>query len=394
MSMRFRYRAARADGTIDSGVVEANNHAAAAATLASQQSFPIDIKLDDSGEIERILSPSELALGLRLLATLLSSGLPISKALLAFSELAPGSWRPGLRMLQESVRQGRSFATSLEACGLGVPTLALGLIRAGEAAGQLAGSIRSAAEIAEHEASTRAALRNAVAYPLMLIAAALATVALLVGFVVPRFTAVIAETGGVLPRSTQLLIAVANVLRAGFLPAVFSVLLLLVLWRTWYRTPKGRLLWDHWMLLLPVFGSVRRATSTSRFCEALGVLLESGVSLASAIRSAGPASGSAYVEAQALVARERVLEGRSLSSALTAAGVFTPTSVLLLRAGEESGDVTTMLRHASRLEADRGEALAKQCLRFVEPTLVLFVGGLIACIAAALLQALYSARPA
>jgi len=82
-----------------------------------------------------------------------------------------------------------------------------------------------------------------------------------------------------------------------------------------------------------------------------------------------------------------------LSSTLSVHNAMTPTAVRLVRAGEETGRLSAMLSHAARLERAQSLERTKALVRLIEPTLILLTGGLIAFVAAALLQALYSMRP-
>lgn len=394
IATRFRYRGARRDGTIEFGRLDVEDRSAVASELASRGILPIEITAEPTEHSSARLSVKDLALGLRIMASLLESGLPIAKALMAFAELAPAGWRHGLDAIRNGVRQGRTLASALEGAPLNIPSVMIGVIRAGEAGGRLSASVRSAAELAERHAAARSALHAAVAYPLVLAGAASGSVVLLIGVVVPRFARILSDVGGALPPSTRAVVSVANALRAAALPVLLGGAALFLVWHRWTKTVEGRRRWHACLLTVPGVGIVRRSAATSRFCTALAALLESGVPLAPALSHAASATGDAALAAATSRARTTVIEGQSLSHALRAEGAATPTVIRLVRAGEESGNVGGMLLHAGRIEAERAEQLTKAALRFVEPLMILLFGGLVAAIAAALLQALYSMRPA
>jgi len=390
----FRYRAVLNDGTTEKGVMTAESRAAVAAHLTSRQAMPLEISSVTSLATRyRLLPIREQAVGLRTLSTLVSSGLPLTKALAAFAELAPSAWLAGLDAVREGVRQGQTFAGALESSRVGLPTVVIGVIRAGETAGQLPAAVTAAADMTEFRANSRAALQSALAYPLILAVASLASLMLLLGVVVPRFATALADTGATLPASTQTLITLAAWIRASFVPALLASAVTLAGWRAWIEMPGGRLRWDKWMLSVPLSGDIRQAAATSRFCEALGTLLRSGVPVATALTSAGSALTNTYLASRLATARELVLEGAALSRSLLDSGVVTTTAARFVRAGEETGALATMLAHASQIERMRVEHLTKNTLRLVEPSLILVFGGVIAAITASLLQALYSVRP-
>jgi type II secretory pathway component PulF len=390
----FRYRAVRPDGTIEQGVLDSSTREGVLATLAARGVVPVEIRRRPAERLNgRGLSITDLAVGLRMLASLLESGLSIGRALTMMVDLAPSGWQRGLATIRAAIQEGRAFAAALEASPFKTPPALVGIIRAGEAAGKLTASVRSAAEWAEGQASARAALYSALAYPLVLALATTASVGLLVGVVIPRFAKVLADVGGTLPPSTTAVLAIAHLVRSAAIPGTIACLALYVAWKTWISSNAGLTRWHGWLLKLPAIGPVRQSRNTSRFCAALGALLGNGAPLSAALTHASNSSTDAALRTSADKARTAVVEGQPLSGALETHRVTTLTAIRLIRAGEESGRVTTMLEHAARFEAERADYAMKNALRFVEPALILLLGGTVATVAAALLQALYNMRP-
>ena len=128
--------------------------------------------------------------------------------------------------------------------------------------------------------------------------------------------------------------------------------------------------------------------------HSLSALLESGVTIASALVLAGRATADAEIEARIAAARAGVNTGEPLSRALETNGAATPTVVRLVRAGEESGRLAAMLGHAAKIEQERADRIVRTAVRMLEPMLLLTFASIVAIIAAALLQAIYSVRPA
>jgi general secretion pathway protein F len=145
---------------------------------------------------------------------------------------------------------------------------------------------------------------------------------------------------------------------------------------------------------MPLLGSARRALGSARAAGAIGALLESGVPIARAMSHGAPASGDAALTAKLLRARDAIVAGRAPSHALGAESALTPTALRLVRAGEDTGRLGPMLSEAGRLEQHNAERLIRNAVHLVEPAFILGFGGLVALVAAALLQALYGVRPA
>jgi type II secretory pathway component PulF len=393
----FSYRAARQDGRIERGSVTAVSRDAASESLAQRGLWTLDLREQANGNAQdarrRRVPASQLALGLRILADLLEAGLPVTRTLSTFEELAPSVWRDALPGIRESVRQGKALGSSLGEAAIAIPREIIGIIQAGEAGSGLGKAARRAAELAEDAASARAALRGALAYPCILVVAGTMAVGLLVAVVLPRFAAILADVGQTLPPTTRAVLGIAAAFRSGGVPMIVVAAAGTVLWRGVVGTAAGRREWHDLLLRVPLLGSVRRSTATSRTCGTLAALLESGVPIAVALPHAARASGDASLTSRLLAARENVVHGERLSRALATHRATTPTVIRLVRAGEESGRLAGMLAHAARLERENAVGKTKAIIHFLEPSLIVVFGGIVAFVAAALLQALYSIRP-
>jgi general secretion pathway protein F len=390
----FSYRALRRDGSFERGVVHAPAREGAQRLLTDRGLLPVELQEVVVGEVTRAALPvAELALGLRLLGDLLEAGLPVGRALHAFEDLAPPGWRPALPFLRDSVREGKSLATALAEAPVEIPPLVTGIVYAGEAGSGIGAAVRRAADVMEQSAATRASIRSALSYPALLALAATGAIALLLGFVLPKFSALLTDLGQSLPRSTRLLLGFADIARASALPAALALTGAIIAWRAWIATAGGRARWHELLRGMPLVGRVRRSTATARAAASLAALLESGVPISHAMLHAARATGDAAAERRLLHAREAITSGEPIGRALDRTGAMTSTAVRLARSGEETGRLAQMLTHAARLERERAELLVRTSVRFIEPALILAFGGLVAFVAAALLQAVYSVRP-
>jgi type II secretory pathway component PulF len=317
----------------------------------------------------------------------------MARALAAMPELVPPAWQRALPAIQAAVREGASLGMALARSPLALPAVVLGIIQAGEAGSGAAPAVRRAAELTEQAAATRAAVLGALAYPAVLVVASTASVALLVGVVLPRFGAILVDLQQVLPPTTRLVLGMANVARAGALPVLLVGFISVLVGRSWTATDAGRSRWHGVLLRTPLLGTIRRAAATARIGAALSALLESGVPLAAGLLHAARAAGDAALAARLLVAREAIVTGERPSAALARADALTPIAIRLVRAGEESGQLAAMLAHIATLERERATRLIASAVRLLEPTIILAFGGLVGLVAAALLQAIYAVRP-
>jgi general secretion pathway protein F len=317
----------------------------------------------------------------------------VTRALHTFHDLSPRAWRAALPSITQSVREGNSLAAALAEAPLEIPALVIGIAQAGEAGAGIGPAIRRAADLSEATAETQAAVRSALAYPAVVAVAGVAAIAVLITVVLPRFAKILADLGQTLPASTQLVLHIADIGRAALVPVAVSLLIVAALWRSWIHTDGGRAQWHRALLGLPVLGGLRRGAATARMAHSLAALLDSGVAIAIAISHAARASGDAEMEARLLEARAKIGDGQSLSQALEASRAATETTIRLARAGEESGRLSSMLSHAAKIEQKRVDQIIRTAVRMLEPILLLTFASIVALVAAALLQAIYSVRP-
>ena len=301
--------------------------------------------------------------------------------------------RQTLASAREELRQGKSFAQALAAGRGVVPGLVLGMIRAGERGSQLSAALEQVATHLEQEAELVARVRQALAYPLLLAVAGTVSVLVIGTVVVPRFAALLGDLGQSLPLATRLLLTGSALLSRFWLPLL--VLVVLAIWGTveWLRRPAGRHRADEAMLSFPLTRPVRHPLATARVARALGGMLRAGMPLLPALDAAREAAGDAAVAARLLRARERVAQGAPLTASLEREAALSPSALQLFAVGESSGRLGEMALRAGDLAAQEAERGLKTLVTILEPALIIAFGGLVAFVAAALLQAVYSLRP-
>jgi type II secretory pathway component PulF len=394
MANVFAFRAATTDGRIDQGNVDASSLAEARELLATRGLYVLDVADHGPRRLQRAhLSGADLALGLRILADLLDSGLSVTRALHALEDLAPTSWRIALPAIQQSIKEGGGLAAALSCAPIAIPPLVVGIIQAGEGGAGLGPAIRQAAEITDAMVETKSAIRAALIYPAIVAVAGVLAVTVLVTVVLPRFAMILADLGQELPLSTRIVLQVATTARDALVPSSICATLALIAAKVAFDTPAGRRRRDRMLLALPVIGRIRRGAAVGRLSQSLSALLATGVPLTAALGCAARSVADDELEARLASVRSAVAGGEPLSRALMTFDAATPTTARLVRAGEESGRLADMLEHASRIERRATERLVRNLVRLLEPGLLLVFAGIVAFVAAALLQAIYSVRP-
>lgn len=390
----FRYRAARADGALVSGCIDASGSAQATALLLERGLHAVSLAPVAPGDdVRSPASRRALAIAFESLASLVRAGVPLERALAATGPIADPSLRPALAEAREKIREGHGLAAALGASGGTFPPIVVAMVLAGERASQLSAALDEIARQLEQEAELAARLRAALSYPLLLLVAGMASVGVIVTVVVPKFAAILDDLGQQLPASTRLLLGASRVAQATALPlAVIGALTAVAVARA-VRGGPGRVAWHRLLLRLPSIGPLRHALASSRFCRAFGGALQAGMPLLAAFDSGREAAADAAMDERFLRARQLVVGGEPLANSLTRKQALTPHALQLLAVGEASGQLGSMASRAGTLTAQAAERQLQSLVRLVEPALIVLFGGLVGLVATALLQAVYSIRP-
>ncbi len=390
----FRFRAVLPDGTLRRGLLHAAGRRSAAASLARSGWHPVELTpVSSLRPWGRRSTLEDLARGLEALADLLEAGLPVGRALAVVEEIAPAPWRSALPLIRAHVDQGDRLSVALETSGLPLPSHVIAVMAAGEAGSGLAPAVHAAVRLLEERAATRSALRNALAYPILLLVAGGASLGLLVGMVLPRFVELFADLGQSPPLSTRAVLTLGGAMHRGAAPGAVISLSSIVAFHVWVRLEGGRARWHEALLRLPILGPLRGQVASASIASALSALLSAGVPMPAAILAAAPVAGDEAMRNRLFRARERIMNGESFSDAVAREGGLSSTALRLSRVGEESGELGVMLGRASHVDRRQAQANIERLTKQIEPILVLMFGGLILLVALALLQAMYGLQP-
>jgi general secretion pathway protein F len=392
VTARYRFRAAGPSGKVTRGTLDATSLADAGSLLLQRGMHPIDLSLAPPGT-ERRPAPRQLALVFRSLASLREAGVPLERAVRCTLPLATGRLHAALVRALAQLTAGCMLADALSEGDAVLPPLVTGMLRAGERAGQLTQALAQAAEQLEHEAEFQARLRQALAYPMLLTVAGLASIGVIVGVVIPRFSVLLNDFGQELPPSTRALLGLSSFVQHRW-PLLLSAAAAacVLVWQRW-QSPDGRRGLQSWLLSVPYLGSLQHSLISARILRAFASAMGAGVPLLSALQAAGEAAGNAAILARLEQAGTMVAEGQPASAALATTKSLSQLATDLLAVGEGSGQLGAMAARAASLLAADGERRLQTLVRMLEPALVVLFGGLTTFVAAALLQAVYSIRP-
>jgi type II secretory pathway component PulF len=389
----FIYSAAQPDGRKLSGTIHADHVEDARARVAARGLFPLTVEPQPAGFRVRRASRRDLALLFRSLASLVAVGVPLDRALAASVGLTAGPLAAALSEAQTSLREGLTLSAALENAGGLFPPVALGMLRAGERGSQLGTALMEIASHLEAEAELVAQVRQALAYPTVLAVVGGASVLLITVVILPRFASLLTDAGATLPVTTKALLGASEFAMDHALAIALTSLLIVAGCAQWLAEPRVQLRLQEQLLRFPLVGPLLHALSTARLARALGGLLNAGLPLLPALRTAGDAAGNEVVRLRLRRVGERVARGEPLARSLSSEEAVTRTAAQLISVGETTGQLALMSARAGLLAGQEADRTLKTLVGLLEPALVITFGGLVAFVAAALLQAVYGLRP-
>jgi len=297
-----------------------------------------------------------------------------------------------LRAVLAEVERGLTLSDALAARPRIFLPLYCAMIRAGERGGVLEDVVERVATLLERDAALVKKLRAALAYPLIVVSAALGLVILLIVKIVPMFAGMFASFNVAVPPTTRALMEISNLLQ-GPLPlfgAAGTAAAVTIAVRRIGATERGSLALDRLRFRIPLVGPLARKAVLARVARMLGTLVRSGIDLLAAIETVAPVAASPLYRSVLLGCGIALRAGEPLSAPLTQSRAFDPLFLALVRVGEETGSLDDMLvKSAEYFESDIESALAVLSAT-IEPLLVIVLGAIVGTIVFSVFLPLYS----
>jgi general secretion pathway protein F len=337
----------------------------------------------------RGLSRQEVTDVTRELATMLAAGQDLDRALRFIVETSPNARvKTVMDRVRERVRGGSGLAAALAHEPQSFPKLHVGLVRAGEAGGALAETLDRLAGLLERERSLAATVQSALVYPALLLVAAIGSIGVLIGYVLPQFVPLFEESGSQLPTMTRLLIDFGDLARTA--GPWFLVLMLVagLALRQGLKNEAFRRPFDRFLLHLPVVGDMLRESLAARFTRTLGTLLKNGVPLIGALGIVTETIGNLAAVAAIRRASDSAKGGAGLARPLGDADIFPPRTIHLLRLGEETAQLAPMALKAAEIHEERTRIAVQRVVALLVPTITIAMGAAVAAIVGSLLTAM------
>ncbi|MFQ6132599.1 MAG: type II secretion system F family protein [Armatimonadota bacterium] len=372
----FEYQARDRSGGVVSGAVTAESEQMAVAQLHEAGYFvtnmaerPAPSEAAPSPAVRdvvfRPVSTGDMAVAYRELATMINSGMTIVRSLDVLEQNTRNPrLRQALRRMQRGVQTGRPLSEQMMEHPAIFSEIAVALMQAGEKSGRLDDMLKQLAEYTEYQLEVEALIRRETLYPKIV-----AAVIVLVLIFLPLVNQIV--HGG-----PWLWTAIAELMLVGVLVAGLMLLPRIVL-----SSEYARATWDSIKLSLPIFGPIASRLALSRFSRALAALYEAGISPASALAPAGRASGNRAIAAAMHRVVPMLQGGRPLTEALAYTGMMSRTVMEMVRTGEESGELGSLLEKVAEYHEDEAKTGIHRVAVSILPIFLLIAGLIVLAIA-------------
>lgn len=326
------------------------------------------------------------------LAAMLTAGLALSRALSILERQSNNKYMKGIVSdISETVRGGASFHDGLAKHAKVFSNLFVAMVRAGEESGSLAEALRTVGLQMERSEELVRKVRGAMIYPAIVITVIIIVGILMLIYVVPTLTKTFTQLGVKVPMTTQVIVAVSNFLVANVAIVFAGLIGFAIGGYAFVKSERGSTIVLAISLHLPVIGELVRETYSARAARTLSSLLSSGVPVLEALTITKEVVHTPVFANVLGEAEERVRKGEPLSAAFAAHPKLFPILLAdMLTVGEETGEVTTMLKNIAEFyEADVSEK-TKDLSTIIEPLLMVFIGGAVGIFAVSMIAPIYS----
>jgi general secretion pathway protein F len=395
----YSFEALSANGDTRKGTIDADSPRAARSLLRAQELVPLAVESVGTGSAQtnaqsgsttlwskRVFNANSLAIWTRQIAGLVSSGLPLERALASLADEAE-NLRQGhlVAALRGEVNGGSAFATALAQHPREFSATYCAVVGAGEHSGNLGLVLERLADDLEQSQTLKSQIIGAALYPAIVTLVAITIVTFLLAYVVPQVAQVFAGSKKALPMLTVLMLGLGSFVRNQGWLIVLAIVLGAAGARLAWASAAFREKFDAVWLTLPLVGRLARGYNAARFAGTLSMLAEAGVPILKALQAAADTLSNRAMRADALDALVLVREGAPLASALAQKKRFPGLLAMFARLGEQTGQLPTMLERAAKQLGTEVQRRAMHLATLLEPLLIVTMGLVVMLIVLAVL---------
>jgi len=387
----YSYTATTLDGTVIEGVVEASDEKIAVEQIQSTGVIPLRITTPKEGLKKKFAFKSakgDLLTFTTELSALTGAGLPLDRCLNILSTISEGKeMKEVIMSVLKLIREGSAFSDALAKYPRVFPKLYVSMVRAGETGGVLDIVLDKLNEFLETAKELRNSVISAMIYPSILAMVGTISIVFLLTFVIPQFSAMFKDIGGALPLSTKIILAFSTGLRSYWWIILSIIVIAFFSLRSYWKTEKGAYKWDE--IKLKLIGDLVRKLETARFCRTLGTLIKSGVPFLQALNNSKDVIGNRIIANSIDAVTKNVREGKGVAGPLIDANIFPLLALSMIKVGEETGQLDTMLLKVASTYEKSLKEVVKRFTSLFGSVVILVMALFIAIVIASMFLAMY-----
>lgn len=320
---------------------------------------------------------SDIEIALQQLSVMLKSGMPL---LMGIEVLKRQALRTKMaqvwRLTEQDIENGESLAGAMSKHRC-FPQLVLKLVEVGENTGKLEEVLKKSAEMLENKRSLRNQLLTALAYPSIVLIAAIGVTVFMLVSVIPKIELFLGSLGRRLPPLTQLLVDISSGVRNYALLVFLGIFFVGVSLFAFYRWPPGRFWIDRFALKIPILGRILKLSATILFARTMSMMLESGLTLLESLQMISQLHSNQYLIQKLMFAGDYVLQGGSLSEPIAQSDCYMPMLGSMVAVGETAGNLVETLREVAHFHETQLKLTIRWLGTLIEPLIIVVVGGIV-----------------
>ena len=388
----YSYEAFSKDGKKVHGVIDAPSAEALKEQLARQGLFLT--KIESTGGtstagffarlFEKKITTKDKILFSKQLAILLKSGIPILQAIELLIEQFEGGMKNMLVRIKDDVKEGSSLADALAKYPKVFEKIYIQLVRAGEATGKLETILERLTVYLERREAITKKVKGALQQPIIQLVVAVGVVGVLVTKVVPQMAKNFTSKKAALPWPTAFLLSLSDFMISYSVIIIGVVVAVIAAFKFWQATPAGGRQLDQLKLKIPFIKYLSKTNAVVQFSYTLGLLLEGGVNIAEALDIVVSIIDNRVLAEALRKARDNIVKEGKIAEYLQQTGMFPPIAIYLIKTGEQTGELSTMLLTvADTYEKDYVELIDK-VTGLIAPVMLFVMAGIIGFIVMAI----------
>jgi type IV pilus assembly protein PilC len=392
----FAFKAVDLQGVPSRGELDAESKQAVTQQLRSRGLIVLDIEEQKNSDISfgrfKKVKAQELTIATRQLATMISSGMSLLRALYVLEEQARSDkFREAITNVRQDVEAGISLSDALRRHDDIFNELYIAMVSAGEIGGILEQTLDRIADQLEKDDSLRRQVKAAMMYPCLIAGFAFVVLIALVVFLVPVFEKVFEDFGGDLPPITKFTVGLSNLITGKWYLCIAVAFGTVYGFKKWKASAAGKEQWDRLKLRCPAkIGDLVQKVCLARFSRTYSALIGAGVPMLQAIEITGKTSGNKVIEKAMEQVGESVRAGGSISTPMRAEPNAFPIMVTqMIGVGEETGALEQMLSKIADFYEDEVAAGLKALTSILEPIMIVLVGGIVGFIVIAMYMPMF-----